>query len=126
MFGCHSFKKLYLFLAVLGLSCRTQAFSSCGDQELLFRAVHKLLAELASSAAGTGVRLCSCGLLALEHTGFSSGRAWAWLLLSIWNLPGPGMEPVTPTLVGRFLSTVPPWKSKSASLERPSNFGVIL
>ena len=27
------------------------------------------------------------------------------------NLPGPGMEPMSPALAGRFLSTVPPGKS---------------
>ena len=30
-------------MAALGLRCCTQAFSSCGEQELLFVAVHVLL-----------------------------------------------------------------------------------
>lgn len=30
---------------------------------------------------------------------------------STWNLPRPRTEPVSPTLAGRFLSTVPPGKS---------------
>ena len=30
----------------------------------------------------------------------------------MWNLPGPGIEPVSPDLKGRFLSTVPPGKSQ--------------
>ena len=29
----------------------------------------------------------------------------------MWNLPGPGIEPVSSTLAGGFLSTVPPGKS---------------
>ena len=29
----------------------------------------------------------------------------------MWNLPGPGIELVSPALEGRFLSTVPPEKS---------------
>ena len=29
----------------------------------------------------------------------------------MWDLPGPGMEPVSPALAGRFLNTVPPGKS---------------
>jgi len=33
------------------------------------------------------------------------------LLHSMWNLSGPGIEPVSPALAGRFLSTVPPGKS---------------
>ena len=29
----------------------------------------------------------------------------------MWDLPGPGIEPVSPTLAGTFLSTVPPEES---------------
>ena len=29
------------------------------------------------------------------------------LLLGMWNLPGPEMEPMSPALAGRFLFTVP-------------------
>ena len=36
------------FLAVLGLRCCTQAFSSCGEQGLLFVVVHGLLVAVAS------------------------------------------------------------------------------
>ena len=39
---------IYLFLAVLGLRCCTQAFSSCGEQGLLFIAVRGLLIVVAS------------------------------------------------------------------------------
>ena len=28
----------------------------------------------------------------------------------MWDLPGPGIEPVSPALAGRFLTTVPPGK----------------
>ena len=37
------FKLIYLFMAALGLHCCTQAFSSCGEQGLLFVAVRRLL-----------------------------------------------------------------------------------
>ena len=41
--GCHTiFKKLIIYLAVLGLHCCMQAFSSCSEQGLLFVAVHGL------------------------------------------------------------------------------------
>ena len=30
----------------------------------------------------------------------------------MWDLPGPGIEPVSPALAGRFLSTAPPGKPK--------------
>ena len=39
---------IYLFLAALGLSCCTLAFSSCGEQGLLFVAVCELLLVVAS------------------------------------------------------------------------------
>ena len=41
----------YLVLAVLGLHCRTQAFSSSGEQGLLFAAVRGLLIAVASLVA---------------------------------------------------------------------------
>ena len=30
----------------------------------------------------------------------------------MWDLPGPGLEPVSPTLAGGFLTTVPPGKPR--------------
>ena len=40
------------------------------------------------------------------------------LFRGMWDLPGPGIEPVClPLLAGRFLSTGPPGKSRSRSLE---------
>ena len=38
------------------------------------------------------------------------------MLHSMWNLPGPGIETVYPALVGRFLSTVPPGKSRKVGI----------
>ena len=29
----------------------------------------------------------------------------------MWDLPGPGIEPMSPALAGRFLTTAPPGKS---------------
>ena len=34
----------------------------------------------------------------------------AYLLCGMWGLPGPRIEPVSPALAGRFLSTLPPGK----------------
>ena len=42
-------------MAVLGLHCYTQAFSSCVEQGLLFVAVHRLLIVLASLVAERGL-----------------------------------------------------------------------
>ena len=36
----------------------------------------------------------------------------------MWNLAGPGVEPVSPALAGRFLSTLPPEKSQVAIVNR--------
>ena len=51
----------------------------------------------------------SCGSRALERR-LSSCGAWAWLLHVMWDLPGPGLEPVSSALGGRLLTTAPPGK----------------
>ena len=62
--------RIYLFLAVLGLRCSAQAFSSCGERGLLFIVVRGLLIAVAFLVAEHG--LSSCGVWALGHVGFSS------------------------------------------------------
>ena len=56
------------------------------------------------------LRLSSCGSRAPEHR-FSSCGAWASLLRGMWDLPRPGLEPVSPALAGGFFTTTPPGKS---------------
>ena len=46
---------IYLFLAALGLRCCVQAFSSCGEQGLLFVVVRGLLIAVASFVAEHGL-----------------------------------------------------------------------
>ena len=46
---------IHLFLAVLGLCCCARAFSSCGEQGLLFVAVRGLLIAVASLVAEHGL-----------------------------------------------------------------------
>ena len=98
-----------------------QAFSSCGEQGLLFVVVLGLLIAVASLCCGAralGTQasvavargLSSCGLCALERR-LSSCDAWAELLHGMWHLPGPGLEPVSPALAGGVLTTAPPGKS---------------
>ena len=79
-------------MAALGLCCCTQAFSSCGEQRLLFVAVHGLLTAVAS--------------LALEHR-LQGVRASVVVGhgLSCPVACGTGIEPVSPALPGRFLTT---------------------
>ena len=57
--------------------------------------------------------LSSCGSQALERRLGSCG-ARAWLLCSMWDLPRPGLEPMSPALAGEFLTSVPPGKSHYA------------
>ena len=60
------FKKIYLFLEVLGLRCWVQASSSCSEQGLLFVAewgllfvaVRRLLIVVASLVAEHGLQVC--------------------------------------------------------------------
>ena len=69
---------IYLLLAVLGLRCCARAFSSCGEQGLLFRAVCGLLIAVVSLCCGARALgawalvvvargLSSCGMQALER-----------------------------------------------------------
>ena len=46
----------------------------------------------------------------LQTCRLSSCGSRAQLLRGMWNLPRPGLEPVSPALAGRFSSTVPPGK----------------
>ena len=91
---------IYLFSAVLGLRFCARAFSSCGERGPLFIAVRGLLTVAASPVAEHRLQthsLSSCGSRAL-------------LLRGMWNVPRPGLEPVSPALAGRFLTTAPPGK----------------
>ena len=86
---------VYLFSAVLVLPCWARAVSGRGEQGHSPVAVGKRLMEGASL---------------VEH-GLSSHHPRAQLPRNMWNLPGPGIEPVSPALAGRFLTTGPPGKS---------------
>ena len=56
-------------------------------------------------------RLSSYGSRALECR-LSSCGARAELPRGMWDPPRPGLEPVSPALAGRFLTTAPPGKSR--------------
>ena len=78
----------FFFLAVVGLHCGTQAFSSCG------------------------MGLACCSACALEHSGFLivvcglRGSAACGILV-----PQPGIEALSHWLEGGFLTSGPPGKS---------------
>ena len=85
---------------MLGLRFCARAFSSCGKWGPLFFAVRGPLTIAASLVAEHGLqtrRLSSCG-------------SRAQLLRSMWDLPRPGFEPMSPALAGRFPTTAPPGK----------------
>ena len=91
---------IYLFLAVLGLRFRARAFSSCGERGPLFIAVRGPLTVAASPAAEHKLqtrRLSSCG-------------PQSQLLHGMWDLPRPGLEPVSLAPAGRLSTTAPPGK----------------
>ena len=97
----------WVFVAVCGLSLvvASGGYSSlwCTDFSLWW-----LL--LLWSTGSRCVGFSSYSLRALEHR-LSSCGAQALLLRGIWDLPGGGIESMSPALAGGFLTTVPPGKS---------------
>ena len=85
---------------MLGLRFCARAFSSCGERGPLFIAVRAPFTVAASLV--TEHRLQTCRL--------SNCGSRAHLLRGMWDLPGPGLEPVSPALAGRFSTTAPPGK----------------
>ena len=85
---------------MLGIRFCARAFSSCGKRGPLFIAVRGPLTVAASLVAEHRLQmrwLSSCG-------------SRAQLLRGMWDLPRPGLEPVSPALAGRFSTTAPPGK----------------
>ena len=78
--------------------------SHCGD---FSRCGARVLGVRASVVVAHG--LSSCGSRGLELR-LSSCGAQALFLHGMWDLPGPGLEPVSPALAGGFLTTAPPAK----------------
>ena len=91
-------------MAVLGLRFCARAFSSCGKRGPLFIAMRGSLTVAASLVAEHRLqmrRLSSCG-------------SRAQLLRGMWDLPRPGLKPVSPALAGRFSTTAPPGKPQTS------------
>ena len=87
-------------MAVLGLRFCARAFSSCGKRGPLLIAVRRPLIIAASLVAEHRLqthRLSNCG-------------SWAQLLRGMWDLPRPGLEPVSSAPAGRLPTTAPPGK----------------
>ena len=121
--GCHQealpcldvflkFLFIYSFinsLAMLGLHCCAWTFFSFEEWGLL-----------SSCHAQTShyVGFSCCGAQALGCLGFSSCSSWAYLLFRMWDLPGPGIEPVSLALQGRFLTSRQPGKLPVSNVHR--------
>ena len=85
---------------MLGLHLCARALSSCGEWGPLFITVSEPLTVAASLVAEHRLqmhRLSSCG-------------SRAQMLRGMWDLPRPGLEPVSPAPAGRFSTTAPPGK----------------
>ena len=72
--------------------------------------VCRLLTVVTSLQSMGSCALRSCDLRALQYR-FSSCGTWALLPCSMWNIPGSEIEPASPALASRFLTTGPPGKS---------------
>ena len=82
---------------MLGLRFCARAFSSCGERGPLFIVLRGPLTVAASLVAEHRLqthRLSNCG-------------SRAQLLCGMWDLPRPGLEPVSPALAGRFSTAAP-------------------
>ena len=98
---------------MLGLRFCATAFSSCGKRGPLFIAVRGPLTIVASLVAEhrlQSFRLSNCG-------------SRAQTLRGMWDLPRPGLEPVSPALAGRFSTTAPPGKPPVQCLDQ--NFSYV-
>ena len=87
-------------MAVLGLRFCARAFSNCGKWGPLFIVLRGPLTIAASLVAEHRLqtrRLSNCGSRSQPLRG-------------MWDLPRPGLEPVSLALAGRFSTTAPPGK----------------
>ena len=119
------FLKMYLFVCLFIFGCIGSSLLLMGFLQLWRAGATLHCSEWASHCSGfscCGARalgawasvvvargLSSCGSRALEHRLSSCGTR-AQLLRGVWDLPGPGLEPVSPALTGGFLTTAPPGK----------------
>ena len=97
---------IYLFIfGCVGSSFRARAFSSCGKRGPLFIAVRGPL-----FIAVRGPFTIAASLVAehrLQTCRLSSCGSRAQLLRGMWDLPRPGLKPVSPALADRFSTTAP-------------------
>ena len=96
----------------LSLVAASGGYSSlwCADFSLRWLLLLRSTGSRCTGFSSCGTQASSCGSWALERRLSSCGTR-AQLLCSMWDLPGPGLEPMCPALAGTFLTTAPPGKS---------------
>ena len=102
-------KFIYFIFGCIGSSLLGTGFLQFQQAGVLFIVVSGLLSTVASLCCGA--RALGTQASAVVARGLSSCGAQAQLLCSMWDLPGPRLEPVSPALAGGFLTTAPPVKS---------------
>ena len=91
-------------MTVLGLHCCTGFSLVAASRGSI--AVHQFLIAVASLVTENGFYctwasvVVACGLI--------TAVAWAYLLCSMWDLPRPGIKPMSPALAGGFFTTERP------------------
>ena len=107
---------IYLFMAVW-VSITSQAFAWLWAGATLHCSAWTPhcsgFSHCGAQALGCGLQLYLVGSevvaprLWVEHR-LSSCGTWAYSLHGMWDLPGSGIEPVSPSLAGRFFTIQPP------------------
>ena len=81
-----------------------------------------------SSSQCMGLSTIAASLVAedrLQTRRLSNCGSLAQPLRGMWDLPGPGLEPVCSVLAGRFLTTAPPGKPHLRFLNRKTGMGEV-
>ena len=113
IFFIYNFISFFIFGST-GPSLLHGFFSNCGKQGLLPR-----WGAWASHCGGFSCcRVWAPGpqTSAVAAHGLSSCGIQAQFLQGMWDLPGPGVKPVSPALAGGFFTTEPPGKVSLESL----------
>ena len=96
-------RNLFIYLFIFG--CVGSSFLSEG-----FLQLWRAGATLRRGARASHYRDLSCCGAQAPDAQLSSCGSRAQPLRGMWDLPRPGLEPVSPALAGRFLTTAPPGK----------------
>ena len=105
---------IYLSSAALGLCCCNQLSLVVESGVYSADVVHRLLIVMASLVAEDKLQGMQASVATAQ--GFSSGGSQTQLAYGLWDLPGPGIEPVSLPLHGGFLTTGSPAKPSNIIL----------